>query len=137
MSTPRSSTWLELASESLASATDMVRAEYPRSAASRYYYAAYQAAHAVVLSTPLRDGVPRRGNWDHGPLANALFASLTGYLGMSDGRAVFLRTKLVGAFHARAIADYRPSVDLEHRLLMAARDAALSLVRLASRREGN
>jgi hypothetical protein len=125
--------WLEIAEENAKSGEHLLGRERYRASASRFYYAAYQAAHAVLFTTPLRGSVPARGNWDHGPLANALKDGAMRHLSFDEPAAEVLRKKLASAMHARVVADYWAGTAMDERDLFAAEKAAVQLIALAFR----
>jgi uncharacterized protein (UPF0332 family) len=104
-----------------------------RAAASRFYYAAYQAAHAILFSTPLVSAAPSRGNWDHGPLANALKDGALRRLRLEEGAAERLRRLPIGARDARIEADYGAGVVFMAESVLDAQKAASQLIALAYR----
>lgn len=127
--------WRLAAEENIRAGMTLFDAEgMGRGAANRFYYAAYQASHAIILSTPLRADCPREGNWGHGALANVLLAALQRHLYYSRDLANTFRQRLLSAKTARVVADYLPNdeVTLEH--LRDARSAAATLLGVARKR---
>jgi hypothetical protein len=122
-----------MAEENVKAGTHLVGRERVRAAASRFYYAAYQAAHAALFTTPLKAGLPPKGNWNHGPLANALKSGAATHLGYDDAGAEHLRKQLVAAMHARVVADYGAGTILDSQSVITARKAAEKMIALAHR----
>lgn len=108
------------------------RARY-RAAASRFYYAAYQAAHETIFSTPLVAAAPPRGNWDHGPLANAVKDVALKHMRLDEGGAERLRRLLVAARDVRIEADYGAGVVFVAESVRDAQRAASQFIALAYR----
>lgn len=125
--------WLEMAEENAKSGEHLLGRERLRASASRFYYAAYQAAHAMLFCTPAKVGAPQKGNWDHGPLANALKAGALTHLGFDDSGAEQLRRRLVAARDARVVADYGAGVLMQEESVRDAQKAATQFIALAHR----
>jgi hypothetical protein len=125
--------WLEMAEENAKSGDQLLNRERMRAATSRFYYAAFQAAHATLFTTPLKASIPVKGNWDHGPLANALKDGAVRHLGFNAVASEQLRKRLVGAMHARVVADYGAGATLQQSSIDAAQKAARQLIALAHR----
>jgi len=129
----RASEWLVVAEENAAAGEHLRARERLRASASRFYYAAYQAAHALLFTTPLKGAVPAKGNWDHGPLINAVKESALRHLSFDEPKAEQLRRRLAAARDARVYADYGPDVQFEERSLDDAQKAATQFIALAHR----
>src|SRR3954469_8817915 len=93
--------WLDIAEENARAGEQLLGRERLRASTSRFYYAAYQAAHALLFTTPLKAAAPARGNWDHGPLANALREGSSAHLNYDDAASEQLRRRFVAAKDAR------------------------------------
>lgn len=104
-----------------------------RAATSRFYYAAYHAAHAILYTTPLLSSVPDRGNWDHGPLINAVKDAALRHMGYDGAASERLRRLLVSARDARVVADYGAGYEVTGQSLRSAQKAATQFIALAYR----
>lgn len=122
-----------MAEENARAGEHLLRREQSRASTSRFYYAAYQAAHAVLFTTPLKSSAPAKGNWDHGPLANAIKDGALRHWRYDDAKAEHLRKRLVAARDARVVADYGPGIEMEDRSVADAKKAADQLIALAYR----
>jgi hypothetical protein len=122
-----------MARESLAAGIELNASRKPRSAANRLYYSAYQASHAILLSTPYRSNIPSRGNWDHGAVVGGITGALVRYAWFSRPAADQFRLKLMASFWARTEADYKPGTVIDARTISEARSAAVGLTRVAQR----
>lgn len=129
--------WLKVAEENAKAGEHLRSRERYRAAASRFYYAAYQAAHATLFATPVRTSAPPRGNWDHGPLINAVCDTAKRHLAYDDQKSEQLRRRLVAARDARVIADYGAGDEFELRSLDDAQRAATQFIALAYRQGAN
>ena len=129
----RANEWLIIAKENAAAGEQLRLRERNRASASRYYYAAYQAAHALLFTTPLKGAVPTRGNWDHGPLINAIKDGAIKHLGLDASQAEQLGRRLAAARDARVFADYGPDVQFEDQSLVDTQKAATQFIALAHR----
>lgn len=130
---PKAPSWLSLAQESLASADLLRRRGHARPAASRFYYAAYQASHAILLCTPAQTDLPDRGNWDHAATMNGVVAVLRRYAAVSENTGRMIRVRLAKAYSARVQSDYAPDHQVREEHVVESRTAAASLVALAQR----
>jgi uncharacterized protein (UPF0332 family) len=128
---PRASEWLIVAEDNAKAGEMLLLRDLFRPATSRFYYAAYQAAHATLLTTPDAASVPARGNWDHGPLTNVIQSAAQNHLGFTEAEAVSYRKKFKSAMDARVVADYGPDTVLEASSVRAAQKAATAFVNLA------
>ena len=116
-------------SEDAAVRTEMTN---PRSAISRFYYAAYSASHAILLSK--RQIPPDRGNWPHEGLSENLEAVLSrGPDAMKDRDSRVFKQRLSELYDLRIEADYGPLRSVTGEAATRARRLAGPLVRLAER----
>jgi len=122
-----------MAEENAKAGEHLVGRSRPRAATSRFYYAAYQAAHAILFTTPLASSVPQRGNWDHGPLINAIKQAAMRHMGLDAMASERLRRLLVAARDARVVADYGAGYEVSTHSLRSAHKAATQFVALAHR----
>ncbi len=122
-----------MAQENALAGEQMLRRERPRAATSRFYYAAYQAVHALLLTPRVNRQPPNRGNWDHGPLANVLRDAAWHQLNFDEAGAESLRKRLMGAKNARVTADYGAGDVLQAKSVESAQKAAVHLIALAHR----
>ena len=123
--------WLTLAEENAAAGEQLRSRERLRASTSRYYYAAYQAAHALLFTTPLKSTVPMKGNWDHSPLMNAVKDGAIRHFKFEERAAEQLRRRLRAAMDARIIADYGAGFDLDEGSFFDAQRAANDFITLA------
>jgi uncharacterized protein (UPF0332 family) len=95
--------YLRKARESLASAEADLEAGRFNSAASRAYYAAFQASVAILFENGIR---PRGDAWDHRFVINQLSGKL-----IARGKVVPARFRgtMDRLLKARLVADYRPA----------------------------
>jgi hypothetical protein len=125
-----------MAEESVEAGVGMRDAGRVRAATSRLYYAAYQAAHAIVATTPIWATRPTRGNWHHPRLANAVCSALKGHLGMSKEAAKQVHNQFQFAMNARVVADYKPFLQSDDLSLEETWRAATNLLHIARKRIG-
>jgi uncharacterized protein (UPF0332 family) len=104
-----------------------------RSSISRFYYACYQAAHAIMLCTPAQNDLPAQGNWDHRATMNGVVAVLRRYGSVSPASAQTLRVQLSEAYIARVHSDYGPEGSVASGQLEQCKAAANALVNYARR----
>jgi uncharacterized protein (UPF0332 family) len=130
---PKAPSWLTLAEESLQAANTLRRTGLSRPAASRFYYAAYQAAHAILLCTPVQSDLPERGNWDHPATMNGVVAVLRRYASVSENTGRMIRVRLARAYSARVQSDYAPDHHVRDEHVAESRSAAAALVGFAQR----
>lgn len=97
--------WREMARESEEAARLAEAGGCLRSAASRYYYAAYQAGTALLLYRGLMPPVDREA-WSHEETPALLQDQLRTLIRSRDGRND-LADRLAGLYRLRLIADYR------------------------------
>ena len=131
LSQAASSTWLHSASDSYAAASKLAL-QHPRSACSRYYFAAYAAAHALLLR--LGQTPPARGNWPHESLADQLGACLATRAG-SRSVSVY-RQSIRNAHRLRVVADYGVRFPMSDSDAALARRCAGQVLHLARRIAG-
>ncbi len=124
--------WLAAAVSGL-DAARALRRQHPRSSASRSYYAAFAAAHAVM--THLRAWHRRRAHFKHGEVPAELRWTLLHdpALGFNKFTADVYQQQLEDAYAYRVKADYMPQVDLNSDEAGDAENAAANLVLLARR----
>ncbi len=118
--------WLVMAREASETAQLAEVAGHLRSAASRYYYAAYQAATALLLYRGL---IPPAGveAWSHF-LTPTLLGEETQTLIKSRGRRTDLATRLRDLYELRITADYRAEGEIaQNQIAAARRDAGFIL----------
>ena len=119
--------WLVLAENNYEAASRLAEEARP-SSASRAYFAAYSAAHAIVITrgeTP-----PARGNWPHEGLGELLRAVLA--RGQSDWKRLeLLQYKLsINKLQLLRIqADYDPRSEFEDRWWLSESRLVLALAR--------
>lgn len=115
-----------MAKEAELAAVASLRAGHFRAAASRFYFAAYAAVHAVLLmhgNTP-----PDRGNWAHKGLPETLRASL------GSGRNGSHYKQLLGdLYDMRILADYDPEMTMDAGAAQHSRRSGGAIIRLAER----
>lgn len=122
--------WLESARRSQGAARLLHgNATFVRSSVSRYYFAAYAAAHAVLLH--LGKTPPQQGNWSHKGLPDVLRTVLTAIARVDNSAAYsqMLRT----LYDLRVVADYGAGLTLDATLLESARRDSGRVVKLAER----
>ncbi len=126
----QSQPWMELAQAFLVDAKNLYAGSAARSAASRAYYSAFAATHALLqhfsISPPAR-----RTSWAHRSLSTELWGALRGSGKMGKFQAKVFVDGLAAAYSTRIEADYKPGFDVT---LADAKDAigrADELVRLA------
>ena len=96
--------WLEMAREASEAAAEAEASGHMRSAASRYYYAAYQAVTALLHYRGV--AVPEgRQAWSHDQTPGVITAQLTPVLKARDKRED-LAQRLERLYKTRIIADY-------------------------------
>lgn len=125
--------WLAMAHESRAAAVQSQEAGRPRSAASRFYYTAYQAASALLLYcrlTPPTISGQRRESWSHGEMPGLLHAVLQRFV-PDRRRCGDVRAKLGGLYKVRVSADYISADDISPATLAAVRRDAGYILKLA------
>lgn len=122
--------WLCTAKDGLRAARECAEQGRWRSACSRSYYAAHNAAHAVVAHfDPAVSDQPR--SIAHGELPAALFRSAKKV--SSRAFADTLRVGLTEAYNARVTSDYRPQDIVDSEAYSSAHAAAARLVTFAQR----
>jgi uncharacterized protein (UPF0332 family) len=103
--------WLNMASESMEAAV-MLKHDCPRWCASRAYYAAYSATHAMLLHSNL--STPELGNWQHAGLGQAVCESLKRGRGRRSKHAAnALKNAIESCYSARIAADYKPEYSVD------------------------
>jgi uncharacterized protein (UPF0332 family) len=123
--------WLAAAQSAEEAAMDILEM-HPRSAISRFYFAAYSAAHATMIASG--QPAPDRGNWAHETLATHFRSVLT-----RGSRAIRLRdasvfsSQLSDLYNMRIVADYGAAKSVDRAAAVDARRLAGPLVRLAER----
>ena len=118
--------WMTIARESSEAAQNAVAAGHLRSAASRYYYAAYQAVTALLLYRGLMPPVELEA-WSHF-LTPTLLKEETGTLIVSRDRRSDLARRLNELYRLRLVADYVASGRISQDQISAAhRDAGFIL----------
>lgn len=118
--------WLAMAREASETAQMAEAAGHLRSAASRYYYAAYQAVTALLLYRGL---MPPAGveAWSHF-LTPTLLSEETQMLIKSRNRRTDLAARLRDLYELRITADYRAEGGItQSRIAAARRDAGFIL----------
>jgi uncharacterized protein (UPF0332 family) len=130
------SRWLRLAEGSLGAGEVLRDSGELRSAISRLYYSTYQAAHAIIATTPKWDDRPRRGNWQHEALANSVYATLKTELRKPKAAAGQLHAMFQLAMNARVMADYMPMVEPDDLTAKETWRAASVFVSLARQQVG-
>ena len=97
-------------------AANMLYQKHPRSCASRYYYAAFQASTAILQhigeTPPTVEGVQREG-WSHDDTPGMLLNNLKKLLTDRDQRKK-LYTDLSWLYKMRVQADYEAEADFEN-----------------------
>ena len=95
--------WLNMAEESLLAA-GKVEDTAPRSSASRYYYAAYQSASALLLYSGVVAPADREA-WSHEDTPRMIVTNINGSI-LSEAERKDLRSRLVRLYKVRIEADY-------------------------------
>lgn len=125
------SAWLFLGQSSEAAAMK-IESSSPRSAISRFYYAAYSASHAILLMK--QQVPPERGNWPHDGLSENLESVLArGSDAMLHRDSRVFKQRLSELYDLRIEADYGPLRTVDQQAATRARRLAGPLVRLAER----
>ncbi len=123
--------WLSLA-QSCCEVTELVCHTHPRSAASRAYYAAFAACHAVLWHLRPTLDWPGRGNFRHQELPGELRWTLLHYLPkMGPFKVDIFRDLLETNYNLRRQADYRPTQHVGTDRVRDAVEAAKQMLRLA------
>jgi len=130
---PRAKDWLRLAQMTREDAELLRRDGRARSSASRFYYACYQAAHAIMLCTPAQADLPAQGNWDHRATINGVVAVLRRYASVSQTSAQTLRVRLREVYMARVQSDYGPEGTVSVEQIEDCKATAVALVHYAGR----
>lgn len=123
--------WLSLAEGSMMAGNAAMETDM-RSAASRHYYAGFQAGHAIAVQAGLEPR-PGFGTWSHRKLPAVVYHGLSARLGAHRATADALREKLESARTVRELADYAPSTPLEIESASRNHRAAADLVRMAKK----
>src|SRR5438094_876784 len=118
--------WMAMARESLAAAQAAESGQFWRPCISRYYYAAYQAATAVLLYRKQRPPEGREG-WSHEATPELLQEHLKPVI-IDRGRRNDLAARLGRLYKLRIEADYLPSKRLPRDNVDSARRDAGYLV---------
>lgn len=121
--------WLKCAQDNFNAADSLRAAGFVRSAVSRSYYAAFAAAHAIILAVE-PTSIGERGNLRHGAIHAALFHSLRTARHPRRVSEV-LADRFQRAYHHRVAADYKPRAVIPSGSLTEAFDAARNLIRSA------
>lgn len=111
--------WIGMARESLEAATAAMEKGLGRSAMSRFYYAAYQAATAALLYRGLTPPADREA-WTHDDTPLLMVQQLSPVVPRRDVRRDLLR-RVSGLYRRRLIADYRAKQTLSANDLQEAR----------------
>jgi uncharacterized protein (UPF0332 family) len=118
--------WIHMALDSRDSANVALNSSSYRSAASRYYYAAFQAATALLhycrQTPPIVEGV-RREAWSHEVTPDLFEEQLKPFVS-NHGRRQILRSKLRGLRKTRISADYISADRLEIKTVQRAKTDA-------------
>ena len=121
--------WLVMARASFATGDLANESGDNRSAASRYYYAAYQAVTALFLYRGLTPPVGREA-WSHDETPDIIVNDLSPLIRSRDTRNN-LRVRLTGLYDLRVTADYRARIAVDDEELKEARkDAGFILDRV-------
>ena len=123
--------WLALAEGSMMAGNAAMETDM-RSAASRYYYAAFQAGHAIAVRSGLEPR-PGFGTWSHLKLPAVVYHGLSARLGAHRATADALREKLESARTIREAADYEPTGPFEGESVGRTQRAAVDLIRMAKK----
>lgn len=122
--------WLNSARESIAAAQSAIK-EFPRSAVSRAYFAAYAATHAILLHS--NETPPQRGNWAHGGLGQQLATVLARGAGLDRRIALLMRKCVDDCYNCRIQADYGPHLVMGEPIARSATRHARQVLLLAER----
>lgn len=127
--------WLAAAQENAEAATILMD-RFPRAAISRYYYAAFGAAHAIVIArkeTPPRSSEGNPRNWKHSAIQNLLETNLaTKHPQLRKDEAVQFRLHLQAAWQIRLQADYSIIDVVSESDAKRTRENAVSILQLAT-----
>jgi len=121
--------WMRIALDNL-DAAHLIGEKHTRSAVSRAYYAAYSAAHAILIS--LGEAPPSKGNWGHANVGLHLQAVMTRGEKRGDIQRAF-RQDLNNARNYRIAADYGAGIAVERGDWHEARRCAGRVVHAARR----
>jgi uncharacterized protein (UPF0332 family) len=125
--------WLAMARSAHQAALEIGHA-HGRSAASRAYYAAFAACHALMAHLRPAVGWPGRGHFRHGDLPGELRWTLMNCLPrFSAFQADVYRVLLEGTYNVRRYADYKPEQPVTAMRVAESIESAAQLVRLAER----
>jgi hypothetical protein len=130
--------WIEMAAGSLEAADfleDYDKESFVRSAASRYYYAAYQAMTALLLyegQTPPIVGEVERESWSHEITPEMVLQNL-GRIVPDRKKRYQLRSNLQELYKTRVYADYSGTYGVNRERLKTARKLTRYLVKVAQR----
>lgn len=121
--------WLVMARQSFETADLSKNSGDMRSAASRYYYAAYQAVTELFLYRGLTPPAGREA-WSHDETPDIMVNDLSPLIRARDTRND-LSVRLISLYDLRVIADYRASKTLDDEEAKEARkDAGFILSRI-------
>lgn len=123
--------WQEMAWESEKVAQLAEASGYFRSAASRYYYAAYQAITALLLYRGLTPPVDRQA-WSHDQTPDLINEQLEPFLRSRDKRTDLAR-RLERLYKTRIIADYMADRPVRADSLKIVRRDASYILKVAER----
>jgi len=129
---PSANEWFRSALDGLSAAVQLAEHESWRSACSRGYYAAHNAAHAILSHFDQAVASQNR-SIPHGELPGKLFRTLRNRGVRSDIAADQLRLRLVESYNIRIQSDYKPQVSVDAAAFGSARAPARELVELARR----
>jgi uncharacterized protein (UPF0332 family) len=118
--------WLQLAGLNETAASDALDRMHHRPAISRFYYSAFAAAHAVLISKGVTP--PQRGNWGHEGLPEHLETALG-----SNRDASLYSQRLGELYDLRIEADYGVLRTVGEREAVRSRKLAGPLIRLAEK----
>jgi uncharacterized protein (UPF0332 family) len=126
--------WFAMAQQSYNAAVVLSNdKDFVRSAASRYYYAGYQAMTALLLysgqTPPIVDGVERE-SWNHDVTPQMLLDNLNLILRERNSRYQ-IRSKLQELYKVRIYADYAGSQPIAPERLKAVRKESHYLLKVA------
>ncbi|HHN78736.1 MAG TPA: HEPN domain-containing protein [Phycisphaerales bacterium] len=131
--------WLVVAKTNLDTAAWVKNTGDFRSAASRAYYSAFSATHAVVYALGSHPVLRDRVSLPHGKIPGELRWTLRHHLPHTNGahrNSDLYKDQIEDAYSTRILADYHPQANIREEQVDDSLDAARSIIRLAERIAG-